>query len=954
MGLPWSYTADANFVATVSFTYSISDQPSGHWTYTDYSFDQTIEGWEYDPDDGTYGSSSATITIDVIDGTPCAANDYFATYVNAALTENVLSNDPLTVTSAWANHGLVGAFADGSFVYIPNQDFSGTDQIYYYASDAYHSSLAQATITVNPVNDAPVVSGAANFSAIDEDQVSNSGNLVSTLLNGHVADADSNALRGIALTALASGSGTWQYSTDAGSTWANVGTVSDTSALLLRSLDKLRLVPDTHNGTTASVTFRAWDQTSGAYGTKANVSTNGGITAISSATATSTINVSSVNDAPHNNGASNFTTITEDDTTNTGDLVSTLIAGHITDVDAGAISGIAITASSAGNGTWQYQLAGGTWTNLGTPSGQSALLLSPTDSLRFVPNTYTGTSAALSFSAWDQSNNLAALSHTTISSVGGDTAYSTATAVASITVTDVNDAPHAANDGPFSFDSSLASTYTIDAADGVLANDTDVDPGDTRTAVLDTQPSHGTVNLNSDGSFAYTPNHSYAGSDSFTYHARDAAGAASNIATVSFTVSNTRDVQITGFTADGTYLLLSYTVAGGNVSPFYIGLYASPNGTSVVNQLESITADGTAGTHSLSIVPYFSDPSGNYYLLAQVDGTDAINETNESNNVAVLAGGSFVLDDSTGGDNVLEVQQNTNDQAVTLSTDDGTLTLGSKSLTDVSHTLSDEDDGTLGDLDVTGDTTYGTDEDGNPVINDHGTVDLLDAQTIAFDIVHTDRLWQTPDLRWDVNHDGEVAPNDLTALISVLNGYGATLLDHPRGTSGFLGGTTLNLDVSGDNVVSESDMLDLIDYLNGGSGTHVDPHQNADNSLDVNGDSVVNDDDEQAVLSYLAGIASSGGSSMTYDVSSSASTPISSAVVRTHGQSTTIAMSESEWEAVTPYVGDDTAIDTGDSGGGDDGGDGGGDTGDDPAAAWWPQFMGDVGGLVLQRQVSLG
>jgi hypothetical protein len=217
---------------------------------------------------------------------------------------------------------------------------------------------------------------------------------------------------------------------------------------------------------------------------------------------------------------------------------------------------------------------------------------------------------------------------------------------------------------------------------------------------------------------------------------------------------------------------------------------------------------------------------------------------------------------------------------------------------------------------------------------------------IAVDIAHTDPLWQNPNDRWDVNHDGDYAPNDLLALTSVLNGYGATLLNQPRGTAGFLGGTTNYLDVTGDNVVPQSDMLDLIDILNGGSGTVAQPHQNSSNSLDVNGDNVVNDDDEQAVLSYLAGIASSGGSSMTYDVSSSASTPISSAVVRTHGQSTTIAMSESEWEAVTPYVGDDTAIDTGDSGGGDDGG--GGDTGDDPAAAWWPQFMGDVGGLGIR------
>lgn len=51
---------------------------------------------------------------------------------------------------------------------------------------------------------------------------------------------------GIALTA-SPGSGTWQYSTD-GSTWAGVGTVSNSAALLLSSSTQLRYVPDGKNG----------------------------------------------------------------------------------------------------------------------------------------------------------------------------------------------------------------------------------------------------------------------------------------------------------------------------------------------------------------------------------------------------------------------------------------------------------------------------------------------------------------------------------------------------------------------------------------------------------------------------------------------------------------------------------------------------------------------------------
>ena len=98
-------------------------------------------------------------------------------------------------------------------------------------------------------------------------------------------------MNGIAVTSLTSGTGTWQYSTDNGSTWTAVGSVSGTSALLLRSSDKLRFVPDGQNTTSGSVTFHAWDQTSGTAGATADVSANGGTTAYSSATGTSNITV---------------------------------------------------------------------------------------------------------------------------------------------------------------------------------------------------------------------------------------------------------------------------------------------------------------------------------------------------------------------------------------------------------------------------------------------------------------------------------------------------------------------------------------------------------------------------------------------------------------------------------------------------------------------------------------
>ena len=61
------------------------------------------------------------------------------------------------------------------------------------------------------------------------------------------------------------------------------------------------------------------------------------------------------------------------------------------------------------------------------------------------------------------------------------------------------------------------------AAPGVLANDSDVD-GDSLTATLVTAPTHGGLVFNADGSFAYTPQANYNGSDSFQYAARDTSG----------------------------------------------------------------------------------------------------------------------------------------------------------------------------------------------------------------------------------------------------------------------------------------------------------------------------------------------------------------------------------------------------------------------------------------------
>ena len=97
---------------------------------------------------------------------------------------------------------------------------------------------------------------------------------------------------------------------------------------------------------------------------------------------------------------------------------------------------------------------------------------------------------------------------------------------------------------------------------GVLVNDTDGE-SDPLTAVKVTDPANGTLTLNPDGSFLYTPNANFNGVDTFTYQANDGTGD-SNVATVTITVTAVNDVPSFTKGADQTVLedAVAQTVAG--------------------------------------------------------------------------------------------------------------------------------------------------------------------------------------------------------------------------------------------------------------------------------------------------------------------------------------------------------------------------------------------------------
>ena len=104
-------------------------------------------------------------------------------------------------------------------------------------------------------------------------------------------------------------------------------------------------------------------------------------------------------------------------------------------------------------------------------------------------------------------------------------------ATVTITVQAVNDAPTAVADGYSTDEDQLLNV----SAPGVLGNDTDVD-GNPLTAALVDDVGNGSLTLNANGSFSYTPTGAFNGTDSFTYEAND-GGLDSNTVTVTITVN---------------------------------------------------------------------------------------------------------------------------------------------------------------------------------------------------------------------------------------------------------------------------------------------------------------------------------------------------------------------------------------------------------------------------------
>jgi hypothetical protein len=272
----------------------------------------------------TVDTVNPTVAVNIVDSA-LSTNDTTSevTFTFSEAPGSTFSNDDLTIVGGSLSP-VTQDPADPTgktwmATFTTTAGFTGAGSVTVKAgsyTDAAGNSgnLGSDTVAISG-NTAPILdqSKAPTLSSINEDAgtpVGTVGTLVSSLVDlasaagglDNVTDPDNGAVTGIAVTGVSGSSGTLYYSSNGGTTWATVGAVSDSSALLLKADVNTRIYfqPNANfNGTVNDVlTFRAWDQTSGTAGTKADVSVNGGTSAFSTSTDTVALTVVAVNDVP--------------------------------------------------------------------------------------------------------------------------------------------------------------------------------------------------------------------------------------------------------------------------------------------------------------------------------------------------------------------------------------------------------------------------------------------------------------------------------------------------------------------------------------------------------------------------------------------------------------------------------------------------------------------------------
>jgi len=199
------------------------------------------------------------------------------------------------------------------------------------------------------------------------------------------------------------------------------------------------------------------------------------------------------------------------------------------------------------------------------------------------------------------------------------------TATVVVVVNPVNDAPVAAND---IFTVSRDGTLN---ASSVLGNDQDAD-GDTLSAALVSGPAKGSLVLNTNGTFSYTPTAGFVGTDSFAYQARDGHGA-TDTASVNITVSASTGVtgeittiqlqSVSGALTAGELVSFGQAFAVGDIQAWQ-GLALEVNGQTIAAQMDvkATHADGSV-RHAIVTTEVPAGVTGNSVEVSLVRGVSS-------------------------------------------------------------------------------------------------------------------------------------------------------------------------------------------------------------------------------------------------------------------------------------------------------------------------------------------
>ncbi|WP_380783642.1 Ig-like domain-containing protein [Sphingomonas sp. R86520] len=184
-------------IAATATSGSVTINPDGTLRYVPIAGFVGTDVVVYTIADGRGGTASATVTLTVTppNRAPVAQTDVARTAEDSPVTIAVLANDsdqdgdPLVVTSVSAAHGSVVVNADGTLTYTPDANYTGTDTLRYTITDGRGgTATADVTITIDPVNDAPMPVGSL------PDRATSDGAAIAYPTAAAFADGDGDAV----------------------------------------------------------------------------------------------------------------------------------------------------------------------------------------------------------------------------------------------------------------------------------------------------------------------------------------------------------------------------------------------------------------------------------------------------------------------------------------------------------------------------------------------------------------------------------------------------------------------------------------------------------------------------------------------------------------------------------------------------------------------------------------